>query len=43
MNKKENLEDICSNGNNVKVKVKLTLEQVTKAQRWSRDIAVLFL
>ena len=26
-----------------KVKVKFTLEQVTKAQRWSRDIALLFL
>jgi hypothetical protein len=26
-----------------KVKVKLTLEQVTKAQRWSRGIALLFL
>jgi len=27
----------------VKVKVKFTLEQATKAQRWSRGIAVLFL
>ena len=27
----------------VKVKVAFTLEQVTKAQRWSRDIALLFL
>jgi len=27
----------------VKVKVKFTLEQATKAQRGSRDIAVLFL
>jgi hypothetical protein len=27
----------------VKVKVKFTLEQVTKAQRGSRDIALLFL
>ena len=26
----------------VKVKVKVTLEQTTKAQRWSRDIALLF-
>ena len=26
----------------VKVKVKFTLEQATKAQRWSRGIAVLF-
>ena len=32
----------CSKGK-VKVKVKFTLEQVTKAQRWSRGIAVLFL
>jgi len=27
----------------VKVKVKFTLEQPTKAQRWSRGIALLFL
>ena len=27
----------------VKVKVKFTLEQATKAQRWSRGIALLFL
>jgi hypothetical protein len=27
----------------VKVKVKFNLEQTTKAQMWSRDIAVLFL
>jgi hypothetical protein len=27
----------------VKVKVQFTLEQTTKAQRWSRGIAVLFL
>jgi hypothetical protein len=27
----------------VKVKVKLTLEQAKKAQRWSRGIALLFL
>ena len=27
----------------VKVKVKLTLEQTTKAQRWSRGVALLFL
>jgi hypothetical protein len=27
----------------VNVKVKVTLEQATKAQRWSRGIAVLFL
>jgi hypothetical protein len=27
----------------VKVKVKVTIEQVTKAQRWSRGIALLFL
>jgi hypothetical protein len=26
----------------VKVKVKFTLEQAMKAQRWSRDIALLF-
>jgi hypothetical protein len=26
----------------VKIKVKFTLEQATKAQRWSRDIALLF-
>jgi hypothetical protein len=26
----------------VNVKVKFTLEQVTKAQRWSRGIALLF-
>jgi hypothetical protein len=30
-------------GVKVKVKVKFTLEQAMKAQRWSRDIAVLFL
>jgi hypothetical protein len=36
----------CSrNGNygTVKVKVKVTLEQATKAQRWSRGTAPLFL
>jgi hypothetical protein len=27
----------------IKVKVKVTLEQATKAQRWSRGIALLFL
>ena len=27
----------------VKVKVKFTLEQATKAQKWSRGIALLFL
>jgi len=27
----------------VKVKVNFTLEQATKAQRWSRDVALLFL
>jgi hypothetical protein len=27
----------------VRVKVKFTLEQATKAQRWSRGIALLFL
>jgi hypothetical protein len=27
----------------VKVKVKVTLEQTTTAQRWSRGIAILFL
>jgi hypothetical protein len=27
----------------VKVKVKFTLEQATKAQRWNRGIALLFL
>ena len=27
----------------IKVKVKVTLEQATKAQRWSRCIALLFL
>jgi hypothetical protein len=27
----------------VKVKVKFTLEQATKAQRWSRGVALLFL
>jgi hypothetical protein len=26
----------------VKIKVKFTVEQVTKAQQWSRGIAVLF-
>jgi len=31
------------NINRIKVKVKLTLEQATKAQRWSRGIALLFL
>jgi len=29
--------------NKVKVKVKFTLQQATKAQRWSRGIALLFL
>jgi hypothetical protein len=27
----------------IKVKVKLTLEQTTKAQKWSRDVALHFL
>ena len=34
---------LAAQGVVVKVKVKFTLEQVTKAQRWSRGIALLFL
>jgi len=30
-------------GMQVKVKIKFTLEQATKAQRWRRGIALLFL
>jgi hypothetical protein len=32
-----------NNQNNLKVKVKVTLEQATKAQRGSRVIAILFI
>jgi hypothetical protein len=34
---------ICRGMGKVKLKVKLTLEQTMKAQRWSRGIALLFL
>jgi hypothetical protein len=37
------LKSLNTGKDEVKVKVKFTLEQATKAQRWSRGIAVLFL
>jgi hypothetical protein len=43
MYKEDKQDDMSRNGSNVKVKVKVTLEQAMKAHMWSRGIALLFL